>query len=75
MVDRKRSAGRRKDVPHLFADMTAALEDIHGIAVEGQVGDLSADIRWALLGDLRAGINRLRTICERISTALEAGRI
>jgi hypothetical protein len=74
IADKKGMSGSQRSSPHLFADMTAALEDIHGIAVEGQAADLSADMRRALLGDIQSGIRRLRTIAERISSALEAGQ-
>lgn len=72
MIDKAGSTRRRKSLPHLFADMTAMLEDIHGIAVEGQAADLSADMRRALLVEIQSGFWTLRAIAERISLALEA---
>jgi hypothetical protein len=33
------------DVRRLFADLTAALEDLHGLAVEGQHPDHTPDIQ------------------------------
>ncbi|WP_395611630.1 hypothetical protein [Allosphingosinicella sp.] len=75
MRDKNGSSRGRKSIPHLFADMTAALEDLHGIAVEGQAADLSADMRRALLSDIVTGIRRLGNIAERISGALEARQV
>ncbi|GAO39220.1 hypothetical protein SCH01S_28_00790 [Sphingomonas changbaiensis NBRC 104936] len=48
-----------KSVQRLFADATAAIEDLHGIAVEGQRPDLSADAGEQLAGALHEGIVRL----------------
>ena len=42
-----------------FAGITAALEDMHAIAVEGQSGGLLPDEGLTLLSMLRVGIDRL----------------
>lgn len=43
-------------VPRLFADVTAKLEDLHSVAVEGQRRDNSRDMQRALACQLRMGI-------------------
>ncbi|MCW3837081.1 hypothetical protein ACFQ1E_13020 [Sphingomonas canadensis] len=48
-----------KSVPHLFADVTALLEDLHGVAVEGQRRDNPPEVQLALAASLRPGIVRL----------------
>lgn len=59
-------------VPKLFADATMLLEDLHGVAVEGQRRDNAPDMQLALARHLRAGIVRLDGIVVEI--ALRAGR-
>ncbi|MAM40709.1 MAG: hypothetical protein CL949_19890 [Erythrobacter sp.] len=41
-----------------FADLTALLEDLHGLAVEGQHPDLTEDISKALSVSLTAGLTQ-----------------
>ena len=41
-----------------FADLTALLEDLHGLAVEGQHPDLTEEISRALCASLTAGLTR-----------------
>jgi len=48
-----------KSIPHLFADVTALLEDMHSIAVEGQRCDNPPEVQLALVASLRPGIIRL----------------
>lgn len=48
-------------VPRLFADVTAMLEDLHSVAVEGQRRDNSRDMQRALACQLRMGIMSLDT--------------
>lgn len=48
-----------KSIPRLFADVTALLEDMHGVAVEGQRRDNPPEIQLALAASLRPGIIRL----------------
>lgn len=48
-----------RSIPHLFADITAALEDMHSIAIEGQRRDNALDMQVALAGHLREGVRSL----------------
>lgn len=64
----------KKSVPHLFADMTARLEDLHGIAVEGQCAGLSPDIHMILLLNLRSGTQALAATIDHTSARIVAGR-
>ena len=63
-----------KSVRHIFADITAALEYMHGIAVEGQANGLSPDIHIALLRQLRAGAANLDTIMVAAALKLAGDR-
>ena len=45
-----------RDVRNLFADIRSALEDMHGIAVEGQRRDNAPDIQRVLVSLLRMTI-------------------
>ena len=62
-----------KSVRYLFADVTALIEDMHGIAAEGQAQDVSPDMVRVLVGNLRSGVSRLDGTTRRIIAALEAG--
>ena len=53
-----------KSAQHLFADITAMLEDLHGLAVEGQAADTPELVHRVLAGDIGAGIGR---ICELVA--------
>jgi hypothetical protein len=46
----------RKSIPHLFADLTARLEDLSAVAVEGQRRDNARDMQSVLASHLRMGI-------------------
>ncbi len=59
-----------KSVRHLFADVTALIEDLHGVAVEGQAQGVSPDMARVLVGNLRSGIRRLDRAAQRIIAAL-----
>lgn len=59
-----------KSDSHLFAEVTALLEDLHGIAVEGQAQGASPDMARVLVGNLRSGIRRLDGAAQRIIAAL-----
>lgn len=61
-----------KSVRRLFADFTRALEDMHGITVEGQAPRLSPDLQSALLVPLKQGLVRLDCIARQIEKRLEA---
>lgn len=62
-----------KSVPHLFADVKAALEDMHGIAVEGRAAGLSSDIHGLLLRELRSGAANLQWLLTGIALLLLFG--
>lgn len=53
-----------------FAEMTATLEDLHGVAVEGQHPDLSRDEGRILIVNLREGIVRLDRLAGLADNAL-----
>ena len=57
-------------IPRLFADVTAKLEDIHMIAVEGQRRDNAPDMQRVLASQLRIGIASLDTSLATIKRRL-----
>lgn len=57
-------------VPRLFADVTAKLEDLHSVAVEGQRRDNSHDMQRALACHLRMGMMSLDTSLHAIKRSL-----
>lgn len=56
----------------MFADVTAKLEDLHAVAIEGQRADNSPDIQIMLNIYLRDGLNALDHTMRAITTALES---
>lgn len=64
----------RKTVPHLFAEVTANLEDLHAIAVEGQRRDNAPDMQRVLTLHLRSGLATLDNTMRAVANALEGGR-
>lgn len=58
------------DVRNLFADIAAAIEDLHGIAVEGQAPNMSPDIQSFLLTAIAAGLMSITATVTRASTAI-----
>ena len=58
------------DVRRLFADLTAVLEDIHGLAVEGQHPDHSPDIQGVILTSVRYAMRRSQRIVLDIGLEL-----
>ena len=58
-----------KSIPHLFADLTARIEDLHGIAVEGQA-DNTPDMDRVLASHLRMGIAAMDGIVGEIKNRL-----
>jgi hypothetical protein len=58
------------DVRKLFADLTGAIEDLHGIAVEGQAPNLSPDIQLCLLGAIGASLNSMCSLVKRITNTV-----
>lgn len=57
-------------VPALFATVTAKLEDMHSIAVEGQRHDNTPDIERVLACHLRMGIAALDGAIQEIKQHL-----
>lgn len=57
-------------VPRLFADITAKLEDLHAVAVEGQCHDHSADMQIVYVAHLCMGIASLDTALQQIRDQL-----
>lgn len=53
----------------VFADVTAALEDVHDIAVQGQSSDLTIDMVAPLAGHIRQGLARIETLMRRLPDA------
>ena len=58
------------DVRKLFADLTGVIEDLHGIAVEGQTPNLSADIQLCLLAAISASLNSMCGSVTRMTNAV-----
>lgn len=53
-----------------FAEVTSMLEDLHAIAIEGQVTNNAPDMNAALSGQLRRGVGLLRLILRDINREL-----
>lgn len=54
------------DTAELFARLTCAIEDMHGIAVEGQVADLPDEANRALAAHLTTGLQQARALLAAI---------
>ncbi|MCJ2183930.1 hypothetical protein MTR62_14680 [Novosphingobium sp. 1949] len=61
------------NVPRLFADITALLEDMHAVAVEGQRRDNAPDMQSALVGLLQSRVATLDASLAKISLKLGGG--
>ncbi len=61
-------------MPHLFADATAQLNDLHAVAVEGQRADNAPDMQQVLIGQLRSGIAALDASLCAMARTLDGGR-
>lgn len=61
-----------KSVPQLFAALTALLEDLHSLAVEGQGREIDHNLHVVLVSNLRAGLMDLDRLLLTVSSALEA---
>lgn len=59
-----------KSSAHLFADLTALLEDIHGVAVEGQSTHASDDMRQLWAASIRRSLCDARRLVSAISRQL-----
>lgn len=62
-----------KNTADLFADVTAKLEDLHAIAVEGQRADNAPDMQTVLNVHLRSGLVALNGIVRSMTKTLEGG--
>ena len=58
-------------VPALFAEITAMLEDMHAVAIEGQSSDNSPDMQRALIRQLRIGIASLNSLIGNVRKRLD----
>ena len=62
-----------EDVPRQFAAIRSMLEELHGVAVEGQHGDNSPDMHRVLTAHLRTGVaelnGKLRSVLAMIDGA------
>ncbi len=63
-----------KSLTRLFAEATACLEDMHGVAMEGQSPHQCPDLHRALLASLNVGLERVRKIASVIEGRLDGGR-
>lgn len=61
---------RRADVPALFADITALLEDAHEIATRGQNSKLEQADYLKAVGDLGKMLDQVRLLSGAIRNAL-----
>lgn len=60
------------DLLELFAKLTSSLEDLHGLAVEGQVADQPTEMLLILAEQLCNGLYRAKAIVDQIKIALGA---
>ena len=63
-----------KTIPRRFADITAALEDLHAVAVEGQARNTAPELQGALVRAIQAGLERLERRASKIARRIEAQR-
>lgn len=59
------------DLRREFADITARLEDLHAVAVEGQRRDNSPDMQRVLIGHLRSGVSAMDGKLRTMSAAID----
>lgn len=57
-------------IPKLFADITAKLEDLHAVAVEGQCHDHSVDMQIVFAAHLCIGVAALETALQQVRRQL-----
>lgn len=60
----------RDAIPRLFAKVTAKLEDLHMVAVDGQRRDNSTDMQRVLAAQLRMGVASLGVSLAEIENRL-----
>lgn len=58
------------DVRKMFAGITAAIEDLHGIALEGQASNLSPDIHFCLIVSISNGLTSLCAMSKETRKAV-----
>ena len=61
---------RPADVPALFADITALLEDAHEIAMRGQNSKLEREDYLSAVGELRKMLEQIGFLSNSIQSAL-----
>ena len=54
----------------LFALLTCQIEELHGLAVEGQRADQPPEINVALVHSIRVGLTRCDAIVHRLDDAI-----
>jgi hypothetical protein len=59
---------------HLFAEVSAKLEDLHSISVEGQQPDNASDMHCVLQVQLRSGVAALNDAISAIALVLGGAR-
>lgn len=59
-----------KTVPHMFAELTAQIEDFHSLTVEGQRRDNSPDMQRAIASHLRMAMAAMDGIVGQIKHQL-----
>lgn len=57
-------------IPRLFADLTAKLEDLHALAVEGQCHEHSADMQIVFTAHLCMGVASVEAALQQIRRQL-----
>ena len=60
-----------RDLRREFAKITARLEDLHAVAVEGQRRDNSPDMQRVLIGHLLSGGSAMDGILRTMSAAID----
>jgi hypothetical protein len=58
------------DTAELFAQMTCQIEDLHGIAVEGQEAGLPKEVSRAFAALVATGLQRAGAIVDQIERSL-----
>lgn len=62
------------DTAELFARITCQIEDLHGIAIEGQTADLPKEASRAFAILLATGLQRAASLAAQIEHSLVYGR-
>lgn len=60
----------KRSIPRQFADLTAKIEDLHALAVEGQGSDNSPDMHRVLAAHLQTGLASLEASLAEVARAL-----